>query len=364
MADQQTDAFSCYPAPLQDELRGLDKVSKSLQRRARFFQELFAAVLRDDQYAAQVMLKCLYGRIEDPRRHDAVLQNAMMLVRPVAKEVKLRPPTDFPNMQAGVDLVVAMQDGAYDRERLGAFERMHDPSTFRSAHDAIGGLTVPVSLAMMRSMEAGPVGFSKVLEDWGWKFSGQQWTVFKRALDVAAKNDVATIRKTLDVELTQATERAKTVFFGGVRDAPATVIDDLDEHVGERANLTDGSADDGLPRSKRSTEKGEARVKIIATWSLHHQYQDGGALNFEPIGANELARQADVSQGSTSAFFTEVFDGHTKYKTACHVKRPLLRALKEQNGDFSPEPQYDPALLDDRVEDDADRWDQREREGG
>jgi hypothetical protein len=129
---------------------------------------------------------------------------------------------------------------------------------------------------------------------------------------------------------------------------------------------TPDSEDDKSPRSKRSTVKGEARTKIISTWTLHHQYQDGGAENLVPLGGNELARKAGVSPGSVTAFFKDVFGSHTKYRSACHLKHPLLRALKEQNNDFSPESQYDPTLRDkrddERDEDEADLWDKREGE--
>src|SRR5262249_53576244 len=49
-------------------------------------------------------------------------------------------------------------------------------------------------------------------------------------------------------------------------------------------------------KPKRSTEWGAARAKIIAALTKHHQYADGGCLNLEPIGNNELARKAGVSK--------------------------------------------------------------------
>ena len=168
----------------------------------------------------------------------------------------------------------------------------------------------------------------------------------KRAIEVG--DAIAAAKGRGDTEIDTSTESDG----GG---APESSVDDGTPKI--------DSQDSSKKKSKRSTEKGEARAKIISTWTLHHQYRDGGALNFEPIGVNELARQSDVSSGSVTTFFNEVFDGHAKYRSACHLKHPLLRALKEQNDDFSPEPQYDAALLDERDEDEADRWDQREREG-
>src|SRR5262249_18636328 len=43
---------------------------------------------------------------------------------------------------------------------------------------------------------------------------------------------------------------------------------------------------------KRSTDKGEARDKIVAALTKHHKYNNGSVENREPIGCNELARQA------------------------------------------------------------------------
>jgi hypothetical protein len=90
------------------------------------------------------------------------------------------------------------------------------------------------------------------------------------------------------------------------------------------------------PITKRSTERGEARAKLIAAFTKHHQYADGGCLNQEPIGNNELAKAADVSPSSASAFFNDKFDGHTKYKALCRDTGKLVVALKLLNGEFAP----------------------------
>jgi hypothetical protein len=90
------------------------------------------------------------------------------------------------------------------------------------------------------------------------------------------------------------------------------------------------------PRPKRSTEPGEARAKLIAALTKHHRYADGGCLNLEPIGNNELARLAGVDRATASAFFKQQFGGHGKYKTACADSATLTAALKLLNGEFSP----------------------------
>jgi hypothetical protein len=48
-------------------------------------------------------------------------------------------------------------------------------------------------------------------------------------------------------------------------------------------------------KSKRSTEKGEAQTKLIAALTKHHQYADGGCLNFEPTG-NRIDRTASANR--------------------------------------------------------------------
>jgi len=89
-------------------------------------------------------------------------------------------------------------------------------------------------------------------------------------------------------------------------------------------------------KSKGSTEKGEGRAKLIAALTKHHQYADGGCLNLAPIGNNELARLAGVSDSTASVFFSQKFDGHTKYRALCGDKSRLIAALKLLNQEYSP----------------------------
>jgi hypothetical protein len=85
---------------------------------------------------------------------------------------------------------------------------------------------------------------------------------------------------------------------------------------------------------KRSTERGEARRKIIAALSAHHHYSDGGSLHLGPIGNNELAREAAVSNSTVSGFIKRVFGGRSQYRAVCKDAALLLKYLKEMNGDF------------------------------
>lgn len=99
------------------------------------------------------------------------------------------------------------------------------------------------------------------------------------------------------------------------------------------------------PRAKRSTVPGEGRDKLIAALTKHHQYADGGCLNQEPLGNNELARLAVVSKSTASDFFDNEFNrrekgGFAKYQVICRDAGRLADALKVLNGDFSPHDLY------------------------
>jgi hypothetical protein len=94
-------------------------------------------------------------------------------------------------------------------------------------------------------------------------------------------------------------------------------------------------------KTKRSTERGEGRAKLIAALTMHHKYADGGCLNLEPIGNNELARLAEVSDSTASAFFNKKFNagqkgGHAKYRAACGDLSRLIKSLKALNHEFDP----------------------------
>jgi hypothetical protein len=98
-------------------------------------------------------------------------------------------------------------------------------------------------------------------------------------------------------------------------------------------------------KSKRSTERGEGRAKLIAALTKHHKYADGSCLNLEPIGNNELARSAEVSESTASAFFNSEFNqgetgGHTVYRALCLDPGRLADSLKVLNGEFSPHHLY------------------------
>jgi hypothetical protein len=94
-------------------------------------------------------------------------------------------------------------------------------------------------------------------------------------------------------------------------------------------------------RPKKSTIKDEARDKLIAAFSAHHQYGDGGCLNWEHIGNNELARRAKVSKSTASGFFVDHFKGYATYKVLCaRNSKKVLAVIKALNGDFCAEDTY------------------------
>jgi hypothetical protein len=93
--------------------------------------------------------------------------------------------------------------------------------------------------------------------------------------------------------------------------------------------------------SKRSTEPGEGQAKLIAALTQHHHYADDGCLNLEPVGVNELARLASVSQSTASTFFNASFSGgkkggHAKYKAICRDAGRLAISIRALRGEISP----------------------------
>jgi hypothetical protein len=107
-----------------------------------------------------------------------------------------------------------------------------------------------------------------------------------------------------------------------------------------------------IAKPKRSTERGDGRTKLIAALTKHHQYADGGSLNLEPVGNNELADLADVSPSTASGFFSKHFGGHTKYTAVCRNSTTLAASLKLLNNEFAPHELYGrrPPDEDDRDE--------------
>jgi hypothetical protein len=94
-------------------------------------------------------------------------------------------------------------------------------------------------------------------------------------------------------------------------------------------------------KTKKSTEPGEARVKIISALTAHHKYEADSYLNQEPIGVNALAHKAKVGKATVSRFFkTEFSDGkrggHLMYRRVCQSKEDLLHSLKLLRGEVPP----------------------------
>jgi hypothetical protein len=94
-------------------------------------------------------------------------------------------------------------------------------------------------------------------------------------------------------------------------------------------------------RAKKSTSRGDARTKLIAEFTRHHRYAEGGIRNSEPVQAWRLATDAKVAESSASDFFKKVFGGYTKYCAACRDGQTLVRRLRQLNGDYSDDALYD-----------------------
>jgi hypothetical protein len=103
---------------------------------------------------------------------------------------------------------------------------------------------------------------------------------------------------------------------------------------------TDGSNAPAYKRQKRSTNNGDARRKIIASITLHHQYDNGSCLTTEPAQVNVLARQCRVSASTVSDFFKSQFGGHAKYRNLCMEATLIGRALMILNGEVTPKALY------------------------
>lgn len=98
--------------------------------------------------------------------------------------------------------------------------------------------------------------------------------------------------------------------------------------------------------AKKSSERGEARLKLIAALTKHHRYADGGSLNQEPINNNALAEAAKVARSTASVFFEKQFEGHAKYRALCRNARALTAALKLLNNEFAPHHLYGGAPIE------------------
>jgi len=95
-----------------------------------------------------------------------------------------------------------------------------------------------------------------------------------------------------------------------------------------------------LPKSKRTTQRGGGRPKLIAALTKHHQYENGSCQNFEPIGNNKLASLARVVPATASAFFKKEFRGYAPYAKQCERPTEFIATLKMLNGEFSPHHLY------------------------
>jgi hypothetical protein len=93
------------------------------------------------------------------------------------------------------------------------------------------------------------------------------------------------------------------------------------------------------PKAKKAKQawRSDGELKLIAALTKHHRYADGGVLNQEAIGNNELAKQAGAGKARASAFFKKRFGGYKGYKRLCATDAASLHAaLKILNDDVQP----------------------------
>ncbi len=90
-------------------------------------------------------------------------------------------------------------------------------------------------------------------------------------------------------------------------------------------------------KPKKSTANGDARAKLIGALTTHHQYSNGSCGDYQPIGINALARQAEVAPSTALAFFRKQFKSHKNYQRGCKVKSTLISVLKLLNDEFTPD---------------------------
>jgi hypothetical protein len=102
-----------------------------------------------------------------------------------------------------------------------------------------------------------------------------------------------------------------------------------------------GNGGGGQTRPKKSTFRGESKLKLVGALTKHHRYADGACLEQTPINANALARKADVAKSTANAFFNREFakgkkGGYANYRRVCRDITALVAALKLLNGEMQP----------------------------
>ena len=104
----------------------------------------------------------------------------------------------------------------------------------------------------------------------------------------------------------------------------------------EAGTQNDSRAEPTPKKKKRSTERGEGQAKLSAALVSHHRYKNGSCLNWEPVGNNELADNANVAWSTAKRFFDQKFHGYKRYKAACLNQTDLIASLRILNGEIAP----------------------------
>lgn len=131
--------------------------------------------------------------------------------------------------------------------------------------------------------------------------------------------------------------RAESRLLDDILNAAAGLAEDVlvEANAGETRTAAT-SQGKRVVQAKRSTQKGDARTKIISALTTWHKYDGQSCLKTDPVGNNELARMAKVAESTASKFFSTEFGGRDKYLRACRNTTALIASLKTLNGEFQP----------------------------
>ena len=194
-------------------------------------------------------------------------------------------------------------------------------------------------------------------------FKGRQWDDLTEAEKAKCEDLDAELHKRL-FPLQQAMLKLRQGY--GIPPAPDKATDadgstpivtpeQSEVNGGGTSHKGPGKANSTPKRQKRSTKRGEASDKIIAALTKHHEYENGGCLNQEPIGVRPLALMADVDPSTVTDFFNRKFDnggkeGRAKYRAICRDSGRLADSIRALRGEFAPHDLYGrrPSGEDDR----------------
>lgn len=140
--------------------------------------------------------------------------------------------------------------------------------------------------------------------------------------------------------------------FTAMEDSIHTTVMHLQDKTTHPSDPKDETYRSGKQK-KKSTQKGEAKAKLLAGLLKYHNYSDGSCLVLEPVGNNELAKIAKVSTASASRFFEVTFGGYKQYAKRCQDIQLLVTHLRILSGDLRPR-ELNTILMNESKDDEED----------